>query len=453
MPQSAFILIYDPDADRGDALRGHLRDQREFPCALVDSIEAAMESLQARAPDVIVARFDAESDGQPGRLIDAIRRHAPDAGLLAINAGELPDAKGVAQVIEAPATASTTELGERVAQLASKAVARREDRLLRQSVASHPYEVFEGLVGDSPKMRHIIERIQRIASRDAKLSVLILGETGTGKDLIAEAIHRRSPRAKKPFVAVNCAAFSESLLESQLFGHVKGAFTGAFSDQKGLFAAADGGTIFLDEIGEMPKHLQAKLLRVLEKREFMPLGSTEIRRVDVRIIAATNVDLHQKLESGEFRRDLYHRLHQWEIQVPPLRERRQDIPLLAHHFLAQAVASNEGGATGFSSQAMQALTRYLWPGNIRELRNLVEVLAVDVEGRQIELEDLPERVRGSRELATVGGPAFVGLTMAQVERMMIEKTLEYTEGNREQAAKMLGIGTRTLYRKLKEFGL
>lgn len=475
MAQSAFILLYDSDAARGNKLRDMLRDEREFPCLLVDSLEQAYESLQQRAPDVVVARFDhtagVGSNGSVKQLVDAIANRAPDASLITVG-GETPQSPRSLQVQVLPDSTTTAQLADRIAQVAAKAVARREDRLLQQSVAKHPIQEFEGIVGDSPKMRAIIKRIQRIAEK-GKLSVLILGETGTGKDLIAEAIHRRSPRARKPFIPVNCAAFSESLLESQLFGHVKGAFTGAFADQKGFFAAADGGTIFLDEIGEMPLHLQSKLLRVLERREFTPIGSTEVRRVDVRIIAATNVDLARKVEAREFRGDLYYRIKQWEIIVPPLRERRQDIPLLAHHFLRQAIeadrseprpsasaarsephSSQSGGPpTGISSQAMQALTKYMWPGNVRELRNLMEVLAAEVEDRQIELEDLPDRIRGSRELAPLVQPGFVGLTMSQVERLLIEKTLESTSGNREQAAKILDIGTRTLYRKIKEYGL
>lgn len=451
MAQSAFVLIYDPDASRGEALRDFLRDEHEYPCVLAGSVQAASDSLERRPPHVVIARLDSSTNGEASRLLDEVLRYAPDASLVAVGGDGLPSQTKL-QVSSLPSEASPAQVGERLRSISEKAVARRDDNLLRESARRHTYEVFEGIVGESPKIREIIRRIQRCAEK-GKLTVLILGETGTGKDLIAEAIHRRSPRARKPFVPVNCAAFSESLLESQLFGHVKGAFTGAYADQKGLFQAADGGTIFLDEIGEMPQHLQAKLLRVLERREFMPLGSSDVRRVDVRIIAATNSDLAKKVAAREFRDDLYYRLHQWEIVVPPLRERRQDVPLLALHFLSAANSAHDGTVQGISSQATQALVRYLWPGNVRELRNLIEVLVVEVEERQIELEDLPQRIRGTRELAPLASEGFIGLTLAQIERLVIEKTLLNTSGNREQAAKILDIGVRTLYRKIKEFGL
>jgi DNA-binding NtrC family response regulator len=243
----------------------------------------------------------------------------------------------------------------------------------------------------------------------------------------------------------------KNLLESSLFGHVKGAFTGAVSDRKGFFEAADGGTLFLDEIGDMPLTMQAKLLRALERREITPVGSTEVRRVDVRVIAATNVDLHKGVEGKRFREDLYYRLNQWVIRVPPLRARRDDIPVLAVHFLQQANQTHGVECPGLSSEAMEMLTRYSWPGNVRELANLVESLAVEVENRRIEVTDLPDHVRGPNEIVPIS--AGMVPTMAQLERMAIERALQASGGNREQAAKMLDIGTRTLYRKLKEYEL
>lgn len=321
--------------------------------------------------------------------------------------------------------------------------------MLKQSVAATRIESFEGIVGTSPEMLRIVERIKKAARN--KLTVLILGETGTGKELIARAIHKHSDRARKRFNALNCAGLTETLIESQLFGHVKGSFTGAIRDHEGYFAATEGGTLLLDEIGDMPLSMQAKLLRVLELREYTPVGSTEVRRADVRVIAATNRDLRQRVEAGEFRDDLFYRLNQWQIEVPPLRERRQDIPLLAHHFLREANLQHGINVEGISSEALNLLTRYHWPGNVRELKNLIEALACEVENRQIEADDLPEYLRGGREIVPVGG--LVGLTMDQVERLMIELTLKATQGNREQAAKMLNIGTRTLYRKIKEYGL
>jgi two-component system response regulator HydG len=300
-------------------------------------------------------------------------------------------------------------------------------------------------------MQRIVERINKAARN--KLTVLVLGETGTGKELIAKAIHNRSDRAKKRFCPLNCAGLTETLIESQLFGHVKGSFTGALRDHQGYFAAAEGGTLFLDEIGDMPLPMQAKLLRVLETREFTPVGSTDVLRADVRVIAATNVDLGPRVEEKEFRADLYYRLRQWIIEIPPLRERPQDIPLLAHHLLNLANAEHGLTVDGISSETMVLLAKYYWPGNVRELKNVIESVACEVEDRRIEADDLPEDLRGSRELVPLSAGGLVGLTMDEVERLMIERTLQATEGNREAAAKMLNIGTRTLYRKIKEYGL
>lgn len=450
MQNSAFVLIFDPDEARGDALREVLRSEKNYPCLLVTTLEAAQQSIINRAPDVMVARADRDPRVIDS-IADALEENAPDAGLVAIGVTEI-EGPSADQFAPLPADTPSPKILEKIGIVARQAVSRREDRMLQESASKHAYEVFDGIVGESPAMHRIIERIKKVAAK-GKMTVLIIGETGTGKDLIAESIHKRSPRAKKPFVAVNCAAFTESLLESQLFGHVKGAFTGAFADQKGIFAAADGGTIFLDEIGDMPLHLQTKLLRVLERREFTPVGSTEVRRVDVRIIAATNAELLEKVEAGEFRADLYYRLHHWEIAVPPLRARRQDIPLLAHHFLAKANEDQDTDVESISSEAMLALTRYYWPGNVRELRNLFDALVIEVETGTIGMEDLPEQIRGKRDLVPVNQTPLVGMTIADVERLMIERTLDHTEGNREQAAKMLGIGTRTLYRKIKEYGL
>ncbi|MGD8453518.1 MAG: sigma-54 dependent transcriptional regulator [Phycisphaerae bacterium] len=451
MGQTAFILIVTDKRAEAASLRDVLREQHGHSCNAVATLPEALASIRQRAPDTVVA--GAEVAGQPttAALIDLLDGLAPDAGLVSIgHVGPLPPARHI-DVEAVPADLSAADLVQRVVRAADRAVARREDRLLKQTLDEHAYEAFEGIIGTTPQMTRIIERIKKAARN--KLTVLILGETGTGKDLIAEAIHRQSDRARKPMKSVNCAGLNENLLESELFGHVKGAFTGAVSDRKGYFVAADGGTLFLDEIGDMPLPMQAKLLRVLERREVTPVGSTEVLRVDVRVIAATNADLFQRVEDREFREDLYYRLKQWVIDVPPLRERRQDIPILAMHFLRRANEAHGLSVPGISHEAMGLLAKHFWPGNVREIANLVESLAVEAENRRIEADDLPEAIRGSRDLVPVGGTGMVGLTMAQVERLMIEKTLLATGGNREQAAKMLDIGTRTLYRKIKEYGL
>lgn len=451
MARKAFILIVSGQRERRDRLRELLRDRYGHAVSDTATVDEGLESIRQRAPDVVVTEprvGDAPAAQPLSDALDALNR---DATLVLL--GEAPDELGVEsiRVTSVGAGDEPEAIAARISQIASQAAARRDDRLLQQSAEQTAIEQFEGIVGDSPVIQRIVERIRKAAKN--KLTVLIIGETGTGKELIADAIHRRSDRANRPFKAVNCAGLNDNLLESELFGHVRGAFTGAVADRKGYFVAADGGTLFLDEIGDMPLAMQAKLLRALERREVNPVGSTETRKVDVRIIAATNIDLKRSVDEKRFREDLFYRLHEWEIRVPPLRERKSDIPALAHHLLKRANERNGLSVPGFSSEAMQALTRYYWPGNVRELANAIQAAAANAEDRAIELDDLWEDIRGSREIVPASGAALVGLTFAQMERLLIERTLMATNGNREQAAKMLGIGTRTLYRKLKEYGL
>jgi two-component system response regulator HydG len=450
MAQTGFILILAEEGAREQHLRGLLHDRFGHSCNVVRSLADALDSIRARVPDVVVARalLNGEPTAQP--LADLLDSLARDATLLLVGDGALPAARRI-QLGQLTDSAEPEKLAQAVNQAAIRAVARREDRLLRESLTERQQTEFEGIVGVSRAIQRIIGQIKKAARN--KLTVLISGETGTGKDLIAEAIHKQSDRANRPFKALNCAAINENLLESTLFGHVRGAFTGAVNESKGYFVAADGGTLFLDEIGDMPLAMQAKLLRALERREVTPVGSTDVRRVDVRVVAATNADLARAVQEKQFREDLYYRLNQWIIAVPPLRERREDIPFLADFFRRRANKAHGMACTGISSEAMGLLAKYFWPGNVRELVNVIEALVVEVEERQIEADDLPEHIRGPRELVPIAPGGMVGLTMAQVERMMIERTLQATGGNREQAAKILDIGTRTLYRKIKEYGL
>jgi two-component system response regulator HydG len=450
MGKTAFILVLTEDETRGEAWRAELRERHGHLCNVAVGLREALDSIQQRAPDAVVADGKVNGAATAPPLADLLDKLAPDAALLVVG-DHGPLAPRNVTLLTLPASEAPEALLPRVAAAATEAVTRRENRLLKESFETTTYESFEGIVGTTPQMRRIIERIKKAARN--KLTVLILGETGAGKDLIAEAIHKQSDRARRPMKSVNCAGLNENLLESELFGHVKGAFTGAVSDRKGYFVAADGGTLFLDEIGDMPLNMQAKLLRVLERREVTPVGSTEVQRVDVRLVAATNTNLAKAVEEKKFREDLYYRLQQWVIEVPPLRERRQDIPLLAIHFLRRANETNSVSVPGISAEAMESLAKYFWPGNVRELANVIEAMAVEAENRRIEVDDLPERISGSRDLVHVSGSGMVGLTMAEVERMMIERTLRATGGNREQAAKMLDIGTRTLYRKIREYGL
>jgi len=314
---------------------------------------------------------------------------------------------------------------------------------------------FEGVVGDSPQMRDVIEKLKRIAPTNA--SVLIQGETGTGKELVAQAIHQNSPRKSKPFVALNCAALSENILESELFGHVKGAFTDASSDRVGKFEYAHGGTLFLDEVGDMPLATQIKLLRVLENGEITRVGSNDPIKVNVRILSATNRNLEDGIEAGTFRNDLYHRLKVVTVRLPSLRERSQDVPILIDHFIRLFSRKHGKQIKGVSPVARRKLLAFEWPGNVRQLRNVVEsMVVVDYDGL-LDVDDLPEELADPTE--PVAAPTsqsltgLVGRSLEEVERMFITETLRVTGGNREEAARILGIGERTLYRKIKEYGL
>ncbi|MFZ5814604.1 MAG: sigma-54-dependent transcriptional regulator [Bacillota bacterium] len=308
-----------------------------------------------------------------------------------------------------------------------------------------------GLLGESPAMLEVFRKIERVAPADA--SVLILGETGTGKELVARAIHAASPRAAKPFVAVNCAALPENLLESELFGHEKGAFTGAQARKPGRFELADGGTLLLDEIGDMPLALQAKLLRVLESRQVEPLGSTRPIPVNLRVLAATHQDLRDLVRQGGFREDLYFRLAVVPISLPPLRERQGDIALLANQLLKSFAEQQGKEFSGFTDQALQALQAYRWPGNVRELRNLMEQVAVLWDGGRVGTEHLPEFLTPARESApAVSLKDEVRSLKADYEQERILAVLREVDGNRTKAARLLGISRRALQLKLKEMG-
>ena len=314
---------------------------------------------------------------------------------------------------------------------------------------------FEGVIGDSPQMREVIERLRRIAPTNA--SVLIQGETGTGKELVAQAIHQNSSRKNKPFVALNCAALSENILESELFGHVKGAFTDASTDRVGKFEYAHGGTMFLDEVGDMPLATQIKLLRVLENGEITRVGSNEPIKVNVRILSATNQNLEETIEAGTFRNDLYHRLKVLTIRLPTLVQRSQDIPILIDYFMRQFASQHNKQLKGMSPAARRRILAYDWPGNVRPLRNVVEsMVVVDYDGL-LDADDLPEELgeplEAAGEISMASLAALVGKPLGEVERLFIAETLRVTGGNREDAAQMLGIGERTLYRKIKEYKL
>ena len=314
---------------------------------------------------------------------------------------------------------------------------------------------FEGVIGNSSQMLDVIVRLQRIAPTDA--SVLIEGDTGTGKELVAKAIHQNSPRKKRPFVPLNCAALSENILESELFGHIKGAFTDASTDRVGKFEYADGGTLFLDEVGDMPLPTQIKLLRVLESGEITRVGSNEPVQVDVRILSATNRDLEKAVSQGSFREDLYHRLKVVTITLPRLIDRREDVPLLIDYFVKEHLSRHGKKINGISTAARRRLLAFDWPGNVRQLRNVIESMVVVDYDEVLDLDDLPAELAPDDvmvERNQMGGlHELVGKSMDEIEELFITETLKVTVGNREEAAKMLGIGERTLYRKIKQYEL
>jgi two-component system response regulator HydG len=311
---------------------------------------------------------------------------------------------------------------------------------------------FENIIGHSPQMQRVFDVLAQVAGTTA--TVLILGESGTGKELVAQALHQNSERKERPFAAVNCAALSEGLIESELFGHVKGAFTGAVAHKDGRFAYADGGTLFLDEVGDMPLETQAKLLRVLENREVVPVGGNEAQAVDVRLVAATNRNLRSMVEAGTFREDLLFRLQVISVELPPLRERAGDIPLLIDHFIGEFAEEHDKVVSGIEPEARAALVRYPWPGNVRELRNALENMVVLSGSETLGVGDVPVHVLEGEAPSTVsGGFDMTGRTLKETERELIAQNLTLFEGNREKTAKSLGIGERTLYRKIKEYDL
>ena len=340
---------------------------------------------------------------------------------------------------------------DRLSLLVKRALERREISL-QNSVYRKEIEgktTFENMIGKSHEIQKVFDLVKKVAP--SKASVLITGESGVGKEMIANALHNLSPRKDKPFIKVHCAALSDSLLESELFGHEKGAFTGAIAMKRGRFELAHEGTIFLDEIGEISQNVQVKLLRVIQERKFERVGGEETLDVDVRIIAATNRNLEEEIKKGNFREDLYYRLNVVNINVPPLRERKDDIPIMVNNFIRKFSKENNKNITSVDTKAKNALYSYDWPGNIRELRNCIEGAVVIAEGSTLRLEDLPPAVRKSQENSSISIPA--GTDMDTAEKIIIRETLLFCHGNKSKTAQVLGIGRKTLHRKLLEMNL
>ncbi|MFW6337263.1 MAG: sigma-54-dependent transcriptional regulator [Phycisphaeraceae bacterium] len=450
---TAQILIVDDEEDHAEVMAEALR-RLGHVCTLVHDLPSAREELEHGTFDLVVTDLvmDSETDGQ--EVLKTARATQSDAEIIMVTAhGDVPTAKaaikgGAYDFIEKPLD---LDVFRTLCSNALKTVfLRAQNQQLRERL-DETYG-FEGIIGSSPPMRSLIARMRQIAP--SPIPVLITGESGTGKELVAQAIHNNSKRKEKQFVPLNCAGLSESILEDELFGHVRGAFTGAEKDRQGRFEYAHGGTLFLDEIGDMPATMQAKLLRVLQSGEVVRLGSNETRHVDVRLVAATNRDLTKLVKDGTFREDLYFRIKGVELPLPPLRERREDVPLLVRHYLAQFAQQQDRTVPQVAEDAMQQLMAYDWPGNVRQLMNATQNMLILAEGDRVEPRHLPPEV-AERQAGEGGGEGHVpsGMSLDQLEKQAIRNALRIHAGNREAAAKMLGIGERTLYRKLKEYGL
>lgn len=457
-PASAIrILVVDNDKSHAQAMSETL-ERVGYDCSVATSGPEGARRIDQDSFDVVITDLVMnEVDGE--EILRRAKESLPDAEVIVVTGhASVPKAveamqQGAFNFLEKPLTPDRLRA---VTQKAAEAVRLKRTNVDLQQRLDERYG-FEGIVYASDKMQAIIERLKRLAPTDA--SVLITGETGTGKELVAQALHQNSPRKKKPFVALNCAALSEHLLESELFGHVRGAYTDAAADRVGRFEYAHGGTLFLDEVGDMPMPTQIKLLRVLESGEIVRVGENKSVTVNVRVLSATNRDLDKAIAEGAFRRDLYHRLKVVTVDLPPLRARRDDILPLAEHFRKHFARRHKKVLRGISGAATRHLFAYDWPGNVRQLRNIMEsMVVIDVDGI-LDLDDLPPELTPASEAAVVEAGAneaaggLIGQPLSEIERWAVEKTLQLTGGNREETARILGIGARTLYRKIKEYGL
>lgn len=446
------ILIVDDEQSMCEMLDFDLR-RRGFTTAWLTSADKALSFLKDEELDVLLT--DLRLPGMNGiELCERCTANRPDVPVVVMTAfGSLETAVAAIRAGAYDFVTKPVDL-DILALVLERAVKHRAllEKVNFLSDAVNRIQPFGELIGDSPPMRKVYAQLARVA--DTETSILITGESGTGKELVARALHVRSRRHAGPFVAVNCAALPDALLESELFGHKQGAFTDARQEYKGLFVQAKGGTLFLDEIGDLPMNLQPKLLRALEERTVRPLGSPAEIPIDVRIITATNQDLEAVMESGRFREDLFYRLNVIRLALPPLRERGSDILLLTYHFIEQFAGRLEKNVTGISETAAEKLLEYSWPGNVRELRNAIERATALTRYEKLVVEDLPAKIRTYRRIdlpAGSGNEAGALVTLAKVEQRYILHVLETVGGNRTRAAKILGLDRKTLYRKLQGY--
>jgi DNA-binding NtrC family response regulator len=449
-PKSGRILIVDDEANARTALAELLREEGYAVETAADGFKA-LPKLEEFEPDLLLT--DLKMPGMDGiALMRKAHQNDPQLAVIVMTAFGAVDTavsamrQGALDYLTKPL--NLEELTISVERTLERRRLQRETGQLRQRLSER--DRIDRIVGSSPAMLKIFETVLQVAP--SRASVLVTGESGTGKELIAAAIHEHSARSSGPFVKLHCAALAESLLESELFGHEKGSFTGAANRRDGRFQQADGGTLFLDEIGEVSPAIQVKLLRFLQEREFERVGGNQTIKVDVRVVAATNRDLAAEVKAGRFREDLFYRLNVVSIEMPPLRARPSDVPLLAVRFLQRYAAENAKTLKGFTQDALKALTRYGWPGNVRELENAIERAVVICRNDEVHAADLPDHVVKSSPVKLDDGlPPIPGSTLAEVERYLILKTLEHTGGSTSRAAEMLGISARTIQYRLHEY--
>jgi two-component system response regulator HydG len=446
MSPTTKLLIVDDDQGHRNALL-NLLGKLGYQASGTDSGESAVARAKSAPFDLIL--MDVRMAGITG--IEAMREilaYNPAIPVLIMTA--YSDVNNAVEALKAGAYDYLTkpldfdELHLTIERALEHTALRRENRALQDALSA----TFEAgsLIGQSPAMRQVLNMVRTVALSEA--TVLITGESGTGKEVVAKMIHANSNRRKGQFIAVNCGALSETLLESELFGHEKGAFTGADRRREGRFLAADKGTIFLDEIGEMPMSMQVKLLRVIQERELQRVGGDQTVKVDVRMLAATNRDLEEEVKAGRFRRDLFYRLNVVNLRIPSLRERLEDIPLLAAHFLKLYAERNAKTVKGFTPHAMDRLLKYAWPGNVRELENAVERAVVLLMGDFVSERELPPTLTDSPDDNQSSRRVFGNLTLEEIERIVVQDTLEEVGGNKSKAARRLGINRKTLLAKL-----
>ena len=444
------ILVVDDEVQLRTLLSRMLELEGYEVCQAGDC-RTALKQLEFQSPDVVLCDVFLP-DGNGVDLVSSVKKTAPNVEIILLTAhGNIPD--GV-QAIKNGAFDYITKGDDnnKIIPLVSRAVekARMNVRLEKlEKKVGHTYS-FDSVLGDSKALKDAVSLAQKVSGTD--VPVLLTGETGTGKEVFAQAIHYNSKRAKQNFVAVNCSSFSKELLESEMFGHNAGSFTGALKDKKGLFEEADNGTIFLDEIGEMAFELQAKLLRILETGEYIKIGDTKPTRVNVRVVAATNRNLPEEITAGRFREDLFYRLSVFQIRLPPLRERAGDVRILAKAFVKDFSVRLARPVTEITPAFLEALEQQPWKGNIRELRNVIERSLIVCESERLDVADLPLDIQNTHyEQSDETTPG--SFELSAMERRHIARVLEYTKGNKTEAARLLKIGLTTLYRKIEEYGI